>query len=610
MSACVIARPPETGPDLTVNLPTGENTMKPELPKDISKLAAPVTLQDVIDAIGTLGGHSATRRRDLRSAVTRVSHLLGQDPGSVPLDLPALRKKLAALNPVSKGLTTKTFSNIRSDFMAAVKASGLTHVYCFRKIKVTEEWAKVMAQLPNNKWARMGVSLLARYASSSCITPEQIDDSVMERFMATIRNSSLHRSPERLHRTASKIWNGLVSQREFNIRAVSVPSYRRPCNRISWQLLPQELRDEVQRFLTWCAGTDAFAPNARQRPLARRTIELCRCQLQSAITALVETGVEHDTLTSLADLVSVENFRRILRRRHEMVGGRSNFFNAELAKTLVRIARDWLKADSAVLAELNRLTRKIPVPLSGLTEKNKHCLRQFDDPAALERLFNLPHRLWAEVRHEQKPNQRTLCKAQAALAIAVLSYMPIRLRNLAALTFDVHLFVREGAGAISTLELPAAEVKNHREVAFDIPCAIAKMMVEYRHRIAPKIIGYRPDRLFVNIDGTPKKSPDSIGRMISESLRKRAGLEITPHQFRHLSASILLDAEPGGFETVRQLLGHTSLNTTVGAYTGINTRRAARHHHRIIEKTLTRSKLPERKTEKKTPEQKKKKRKE
>ena len=30
---------------------------------------------------------------------------------------------------------------------------------------------------------------------------------------------------------------------------------------------------------------------------------------------------------------------------------------------------------------------------------------------------------------------------------------------------------------------------------------------------------------------------------------------LTPHQFRHLSAKILLDAEPGSFETVRQLLG-------------------------------------------------------
>jgi integrase len=57
-------------------------------------------------------------------------------------------------------------------------------------------------------------------------------------------------------------------------------------------------------------------------------------------------------------------------------------------------------------------------------------------------------------------------------------------------------------------------------------------------------------------------------------------------QFRHLSAKVLLDAQPGNFETVRRLLGHKSLSTTVGAYAGIDSRRAARHQQRLIEEAL------------------------
>jgi hypothetical protein len=37
---------------------------------------------------------------------------------------------------------------------------------------------------------------------------------------------------------------------------------------------------------------------------------------------------------------------------------------------------------------------------------------------------------------------------------------------------------------------------------------------------------------------------------------------------------------------VRQLLGHKSLNTTVGAYAGIDSRRAGRHHQRLVEEAL------------------------
>ena len=82
--------------------------------------------------------------------------------------------------------------------------------------------------------------------------------------------------------------------------------------------------------------------------------------------------------------------------------------------------------------------------------------------------------------------------------------MPLRPQNLATLEFDTHLFMREGARAISTLEVPAHEVKNRTELAFDIPPRVAKMLIEYRDRFAPKIIGHRPTRLFVNVDGTPK----------------------------------------------------------------------------------------------------------
>jgi hypothetical protein len=53
-----------------------------------------------------------------------------------------------------------------------------------------------------------------------------------------------------------------------------------------------------------------------------------------------------------------------------------------------------------------------------------------------------------------------------------------------------------------------------------------------------------------------------------------------------VSAKVTLDAEPGSFETVRQLLGHKNYKTTTNFYAGIDTRRAARHHQRLIERAL------------------------
>ena len=178
--------------------------------------------------------------------------------------------------------------------------------------------------------------------------------------------------------------------------------------------------------------------------------------------------------------------------------------------------------------------------------------------------------------------------AQAALALEILIYLPIRIQNLVRLAFDEHLFLHEGPGAISTLEIPANEVKNKRPIEFDIPPHIARMLIEYRDHIAPKIIGRKPDRLFVNPDGTPKHS-QTLSKLIRRIVRKYAGAELSPHQLRHLAAKILLDDSPGAFELVKQLLGHENLKTTVNSYAGIDTRRAARHHHRLLERWPTKN---------------------
>ena len=561
-------------------------TIKPKMktPMGDAKTTITITLQHVLNAVEGREGLSAIRRRDLRSAVTRLASLLGNEPARIPLDLPAISAKLATVSPVAAGLTSKTFSNIRSDFIAAAKVSGLKPIKRLARTPLSPAWDKLFASLSTRR-AHIGLSRLAGYASAHGIEPQDVNDGTIEAFITAVREGSLHRKPNGLYRTVALIWNEAAQRSEFGLQTVKVPSFRRPAKRIEWTSLANAFRKEVDKYLTWCGGADAFAADARSRALAPQTIKLHQNQIHAAVTALVESGVKPTAITSLADLVSPENLKRILRQRQESVGGRESIFNGDLARALVRIAAQWVKVDAGVLAELTRLAGKVPVPVSGFTDKNKRFLRQFDDPASLQRLYDFPRRLWDEVKRDTKPNRLTLAKAQAAIAVGILRYMPIRLKNLTTLTFDVHLFMREGPRATSSLELSAIDVKNRMELAFDIPAQVAKMLIEYRTRIAPKIIGHRPGRLFVNVDGSPK-TQWTVAWLIRTFLKRRAGIAISSHQFRHLSAKVLLDAEPGSFETVRQLLGHKSLNMTVGAYAGIDSRRAARHHQYLVEKAL------------------------
>ena len=328
-----------------------------------------------------------------------------------------------------------------------------------------------------------------------------------------------------------------------------------------------------------------FAADARRRAMAPRTVQLRRDQIHAAVTALIEVGVPAADIASLADLVVPENFKQILLRRYEMSAGAENVFNRDVARSLIEIAYQWVKVDEPTADELRRLAGKLPAPAPGLTRKNKGALRQFDDPQVLHRLVSLPVRVWAEVKKSPRHDRYTLAKAQVALAVAILCYMPVRSQNLATLAFDVHLFLKEGLGAVSSLELPANEVKNKMPMAFDIPPRLAKMLIEYRNDIAPKIIGKKPDYLFVNVDGS-RKDQSTLAHLISRHLKKRESILLSPHQFRHVSAKVMLNHSPGNFEGVRQLLGHSSVETTSAFYAGIDSRRAARHHQRLIDEIL------------------------
>ena len=94
--------------------------LKRKTPNEDAEPVTPFTLRDLLTAVEKLDAPSVTRRRDLRSAVTRVAFLLDDEPARIPLDLPAISARLATVSSVAAGLTQKTFSNMRSDFVSAV----------------------------------------------------------------------------------------------------------------------------------------------------------------------------------------------------------------------------------------------------------------------------------------------------------------------------------------------------------------------------------------------------------------------------------------------------------------------------------------------------------
>src|ERR1700730_16341255 len=549
--------------------------------------AVPVTLKDVVDRLTANPDLSDTRKRDLRSAVVIYGKLKDEPLSAIPLDLAAIRRTLDGIVPAQAKVSRKRWSNLRSDLAAALDASGLQPMLKTADVELDCTWAALLCAV-KDKAVKYGLSRLARWATARQISPAEVEDAILERYFSELEETSLVRNLRAQRRSVAKAWNRLATlSADQALRRVQVPSNRPASTRVPWLELPTSLRDEVEKYLVWCSVPDPLDDEARARALAPVSLRLRRDHIHLAASAACAVGIDAERLTSLADLVEPETFRAVLRHLWQKRGGKLSSYTRDVASTLITIASEWVRVPADQLSNLKKLHGKLGTLRSGLTEKNKALLRKFDDPRLVTRLLELPDRLWRNARRDAALSKQWFVDLQTALAIDILLHTAPRIENLAALKFDEHLHWPQGRGKPALLVVRVEETKNEAPLEFELPTALADRLYAYRNEIAPAVIGSRPDALFVSRKGRPR-ALSTIGVAIQRSVLRHLGVKLTPHQFRHLAAKIHLDANPGAYELVRQLLGHKDLKTTTRFYAGIDTRRAGRAHAQLLARLLER----------------------
>jgi hypothetical protein len=107
-------------------------------------------------------------------------------------------------------MSAKTLQNVRAGFLAAVKVAGFMPAQRLAKA-LTADWVKLLDG--QSKRTRLGLARLARYASARKIAPRQVDDAVVADMIREIRECSLYRNPNRLHRRSSGLERAGASAR-------------------------------------------------------------------------------------------------------------------------------------------------------------------------------------------------------------------------------------------------------------------------------------------------------------------------------------------------------------------------------------------------------------
>ena len=167
---------------------------------------APQSFADVIGLIQVMDDLSKSRRRDLVSALRSMAKFFDLQPEQVPANANWLRQRLRQFHPKQAGISDKYFANLKSAVLASLKLSGANNKQTAWQPPMSDAFKdlydRVSDQLLGYKLSR-----LFRWCSHQNLTPDQLNDAIIEQFEEMIVNETFHKNPGKVVRDAVLTWN-------------------------------------------------------------------------------------------------------------------------------------------------------------------------------------------------------------------------------------------------------------------------------------------------------------------------------------------------------------------------------------------------------------------
>lgn len=176
-----------------------------------------------------------------------------------------------------------------------------------------------------------------------------------------------------------------------------------------------------------------------------------------------------EEITGLAVFFEGDNFkgglRHFLREGAEAGEPRTDVAH-RIAKGLCNVARHYVCVEASTLEAIDLICRRLdPRHPRTMGRRNLDRLEQLDDPANVARLLAFPAEEAARAQRLSNPFRRAK-GMERALAVVLLIYTGLRIKNLRHIRLDRDL---RRAGDAVMLKIDAAEVKNGKELQFELP---------------------------------------------------------------------------------------------------------------------------------------------
>lgn len=533
------------------------------------------------------------KRRHWITSLRQIAKALDVPLEVIPARYSAVRADLICLHEVPVGLTAKTLqnhkSNVKSALLWLAREKGIPQ----HGAPLTAEWAALRAKI-KDALMRFRLSSFMRFCSANAIAPGEVNESVVDRFI-DYRSRCSKPADTAFRRLMARAWNGSIGAIPGWPATLLVEPPIKSRGEIPWSAFPTRLQQEVEDLLRERTMPPSGLRRLRKnrhgqpiRPLKEVTTRTRRAELQGAARIAVKAGVLIEQLQSFSDLLGPTVVEKILGAYCEKNGGNPTLYTIALAGRFLAIAKETKclsEADCDVLRGFWE-TLRADSP-EGLTPKNMELIRKVLAPGVWDQVLKLPFAMMAEARRGAEGSIRAAVTAQLAVAIAILTVTPVRIKNLSEIRLGINLVKPGGPEDRYWLHFPKYDVKNRIKLEYPLEEHVTKLIDEYVHNFRHILLrGRNEDWLFPGMRGDAKGKITLSGQ-ITERVLKLTGLRVTAHQFRHAAAAIILQKQPGNYELVRLLLGHRSVQTTIRCYIGLKEVQASQIFGELIRERLT-----------------------
>lgn len=551
------------------------------------------TCAEAIAFARTLTDIGPSQRAKFISGVNAVLH--GRPAEAIRLT-PGAYREFKNLPPAALGIRPVTKAGHASALGALMRRMGLLAPRQGKPGHLPLGWQPLRALLPG-KGRSVRLETAMGFWASCGLAPAQVHDEQVLHYLEHVTHARVVRNPRDLVRRVIAAWNkaagtipGWPQQRLSPLPPIEGRQYS-----LSFEDCPKPFQADAASYLegvTRPRGPRKYTGRSRKGTVRPITARGHAERIRYSVTALVKSGFPIEQVTGLHVLVQPENIMRILDWHCDRLGlEEANGHVGNIANMLRIILRHHAKLPDDEAAEVEELLADwVPKPCSQMTEKNERRLMLVVDHRKLGMLIRLPRRLFAEARALVKAGdvKEGGWLAGVALAIMIELRCPMRRANLVGLRMDRHLLREAGRnGRIIRFMIEGVETKTGAPLRWPVSPKVAEAIDIYLKEFWPLVAPPGSPFLFPHrLRADEHRAAAGFAGAICRAIHDRIGVEMNLHLFRAICGSILLEDNPDALDDLRQLLGHTTLQTSLQYYRARNPDRVARRVDAALDRLM------------------------